>query len=176
MVRYKNQQGVSLIEVLVVAAITMFLIAIGGPSVVESLNRAQVKSVSQETYFLFKQARSQALASSVDISLDFETGSNWCIGMSDSGLCDCTTLNSCSVNGLESVISQDDFDVTSMDSAMFGNDTEVVFDGQRGLALNDAGAVEFSDEQNNQIRVSLNILGRTDICVVSGQIGNYPSC
>jgi len=176
MVRYKNQQGFSLIEVLVVVAITMLLIGLGGPSVVDSLNRAKIKSVSQETYFLFKLARSQALSSSSDISLDFETGDNWCMGLSDAGVCDCTTQDSCMVNGIESVITYKDFNGIEMNSALFGIDKTAIFDGQRGLALNDAGTVEYSDPQNNKIRVSLNVLGRTNICVVTGQIGSYPAC
>lgn len=173
-VRYKTQLGFSLIELMIVVAIVMILVAVGGPSVVDSLSKARLKSASEETFFTFKQARSQALSSSTDVTMSFQTGANWCIGMSTAN-CDCTTANSCQINGLESVIDSDDFSGIEMDSAAFGGDANVLFDSQRGLTIGDSGTVEFSDA-NNQMRVSLNALGRSNICVVSGQIGSYPSC
>lgn len=174
-VTYKNQQGFSLMELMVVVAIVMILVSIGGPAVVDSLSKARLKSVSEETFFTFKRARSESLSSSADITMSFKTGTSWCIGMNSTGNCDCAAANSCLVNGLESVISYTDFSGITMDTAQFGIDKNIVFDGQRGLTMFDTGSVEFSDA-NNQMRVSLNALGRTNICVVSGQIGSYVAC
>jgi len=175
MAQYKNQQGISLIELMIVVAITMLLVSLGGPSIVESLSKARLKSVSEETFFTFKQARSQALASSADVTLSFKTGDDWCIGMNDSGTCNCSTANSCRINGVESVTDYSDFDGIEMDTALFGADQDVFFDGQRGLTINQVGYVDFSDA-HNKMRISLNALGRSNICVVNGQIASYPSC
>lgn len=175
MAQYRNQQGISLIELMIVVAITMLLVSLGGPSVVESLSKARLKSVSEETFFTFKQGRSQALTSSADVTLSFKTGGNWCIGMNDSGTCSCDIVNSCQVNGVESVIDSSEFDGIAMDTATFGTDQDVVFDGQRGLTISHVGFVEFSNTQN-KMRISLNSMGRANMCVVNGQIASYASC
>ncbi|MBF7073790.1 hypothetical protein ISG33_10310 [Glaciecola sp. MH2013] len=173
--KYKSQQGLSLVSVLIASSISLILGAIGGPALVGSMEQARIKGVSEEVYFFVREARSQAIASSTNIDMDVKVGIYWCLGLSDQGNCDCNTANSCKVNDLEKTISYTDYPSIVLTDVDLGGDFKAQFDGERGLALNDSGSMKFSSP-TLAMRVSLNSLGRTQLCSENGQIGSYQSC
>lgn len=172
---HQKEYGFSLLELLIVVSIVALVVMIGAPSVVETQKRYKLKGAVESSYFSMQYARSAAVSSSTDITMQFKDGAQWCIASSDAGVCDCNVVNSCTVNGVEQVVKAADFSQITMDDLSFGANDAAVFDGVRGLAVGNAGSVVLSDGIN-EARLVLSNLGRVRICMQQGQLGAYEPC
>jgi prepilin peptidase dependent protein A/type IV fimbrial biogenesis protein FimT len=169
------QRGVSLLEMMITVSIIAIVVAVQSPSVITMQRSLQLKGALENTYFAFQQARSSAVSSGNDITVDINSGANWCIALSDSGACDCATANSCTVDGVEQIVRSSDYSLITMQDLNFGANNNTVFDSVQGLSLGNAGSIALSDG-TNQGRIALNNMGRSRICVQAGEIGGYAAC
>ncbi|MFC3203831.1 GspH/FimT family pseudopilin [Alteromonas oceani] len=173
----RYQQGLSLIEVLIVVAIISVVLTVTAPSVVSVQKQMAVKGAVENTYFLLQLAKSSAIRQSSDMLVDADvTSTKWCVGVTDTANCDCAVVNSCTVDGREQVVRSADFKQIVMQNLTFDANNQVVFDGVRGMAPQGAALVEFSDEANHSVRMNIAATGRVSMCNVKGDIGSYPAC
>ncbi|MCU7555723.1 GspH/FimT family pseudopilin [Alteromonas sp. ASW11-19] len=171
-----RQQGLTLLELMITVAIVLLLITVGSPAIVSAQRHLSLSGAVENTYFMFQQARSHAVRQSSDIVMDFEgASSSWCIGLTDQADCDCSVVNSCTIDGVDAVLSNDEFPHTWLKSISFDDNDQALIDGRRGLALNSAGSAVLSDSKN-AVRLELNAVGRVKICVTEGELGSYPQC
>jgi Tfp pilus assembly protein FimT len=129
----------------------------------------------ESSYFALQYARSAAISSNTDITVQFKDGLSWCLGTSDVGACDCNLINSCSVGGVEQSISAVNYGQISMQDLKFGANEAAVFDGVRGLAVGNAGSFVLSNG-DVQARLVLSNMGRVRVCMQQGQLGVYRPC
>ncbi|MGS2720300.1 GspH/FimT family pseudopilin [Paraglaciecola aestuariivivens] len=169
------QQGLTLLELLVTIAIISIVVAIGAPSIMQVQKSLQLKGAVQTSYFAFQQARSEAISAGADVTVSLTSGTNWCIGISDSGDCDCNQVNACTINGVEQIVKGSDFNQVSMQDLNFGADSIATFDGVLGFSVGSLGSTVFTDG-SNEVKLNLNNMGRASICVQAGSVGNYSAC
>lgn len=170
-----NQKGLSLLELMIAVAIVAIVVTLGAPAISDVQRGAALSGAVENVYFGMQQARSHAVRQSSDIQVDFTAGQNWCIGTTDQTDCDCAVANSCTVDGVENVLRAQDFPGITLPALAFGTDNQTTFDGTRGLTLNNSGSASFSNGTDT-VRINLNEVGRVHICVVSGELGDYPPC
>ena len=169
------QRGVSLLEMMITVSIIAIVVATQAPSVASMQRSLQLKGALENTYFAFQHARSAAVSSGNDITVDINPGTNWCIALSDTGACDCATVNSCTVDNVEQIVRSSDYSLITMQDLNFGANNNTVFDSVQGLSLGNAGSTVLTDG-TNEGRVALNNMGRSRICVQNGDIGGYQAC
>jgi Tfp pilus assembly protein FimT len=171
----RNFYGITLLELLITISITTLVLTLGVPAILAVQKTMQLKGAIEVSYFAFQQARATAVATRHDIYIAIDASNNWCIALSDQGLCDCTIYDGCTVEGVEQKIQQSDFHLVTLRDLKFGTNSVAVFDGVRGLALGNAGSVVFSDGVN-QAKLILSNMGRIRICVLAGKLGAYDPC
>ena len=169
-----RQKGLTLIELLVAIAIMGLMVTIGAPAILDALKANHVKGAAEASYFSLQYARSVAIAQGADVDIDFQDGANWCVGVSDGGVCDCTMVNSCTVDGIEQRVLAADYGNVTVANITFNNQRSVI-DSRRGLAIGNAGQLEFTDGDNT-LRLVLSNLARPRLCVVAGSISSYEDC
>ena len=169
------QRGISLLELMITVSIIAIVVAIGAPSIASMQRSLQLKGALENTYFAFQNARSAAVSSGNDITVDINSGTNWCVALSDSGVCDCATANSCTIENVEQVVRASDYPLISMQDISFGANNSAIFDSIRGLAIGSAGSTVLTDGANEG-KIILNNMGRIHICVQDGDIGEYAAC
>lgn len=171
---YKSK-GLSLLELLISLTIVGILVSVGGPAFVQYNDERKLKGAVEASYFLLQQARSVAISKGTDVTVDFASGTNWCIGVSDNGDCNCATTNSCTVDGVELVLDATDYSDVVMQSLTFNGANQAEFDGTRGISTGNSGSTVFNNG-DTQVKLILSNMGRARICVVSGQLGTYSAC
>lgn len=163
-----------MLELLITVAVIGITVTLGAPAIIDSFKSQKVKGATQSGYFILQYARSVAISKGNDVTLDFVSGSNWCIGVSDSGPCDCNVANSCLVDNVQQQILEADYAGVEMDNLTFNAGTSVI-DGQRGMAAGNAGSLELTDGDNT-LRLEMSDLARVRICALAGDSGGYPAC
>lgn len=166
--------GISLTELLIVVTVVAITVTLGAPAVLDTFRYQRVKGAAQSGYFMLQYARSMAISTGNDIAIDFVPGSNWCLGLSDSGPCDCNIADSCNVDNVEHLVNAYDYPGVYLSKLTF-DDGLAVIDGRRGMAAGNAGTLELTDGEH-VLRLVMSNLGRVRICAKSGNPGGYPPC
>jgi Tfp pilus assembly protein FimT len=163
-----------LLELLITVAVIGITVTLGAPAIIDSFKSQKVKGATQSGYFMLQYARSVAISKGTDVTIDFVSGNNWCLGVSDSGPCECNVANSCLVDNVEQRVVAADYSGVQMNNLTFNGGTSVI-DGQRGMAAGNAGTLELSDGDNT-LRLVMSNLARVRICSAAGDPGDYPAC
>lgn len=171
----KNQHGISLIELMITVSIIAILVIVGGPAIFAMQKSLQLKAAVETSYFAFQTARATAISLGKDVSVSIVDSTSWCVGLSDSGACDCTILQSCTINSVEQSVKAQDFENISIENVRFGANDLAVFDGIRGISIGNAGSLIFSDGAN-KVKLILSNMGRVRICAAVGDVGRYSPC
>lgn len=166
--------GISLLELLITVAVVSVIITAGAPALIESFRYQRVKAAAQSGYFMLQYARSVAISKGSDVAIDFASGNSWCVGISDSGPCDCTVVQSCTIDDVEQRVTASDYAGVQMSSLTFDMG-EATIDGTHGMAAGNAGTLELSDGENT-LRLVMSNLARLRICTETGYRGGLPSC
>lgn len=167
--------GLTLLELLITISIIALVSSFGAPLVTSIQKDLQLKGAAEVGYFALQQARSSAVSKGKSVSMAFQSGVNWCAALSDSGLCDCSKLNDCTIDGVEQKITYVDFNLIDMQNLKFGKDSMAVFDGLRGLAIGHAGSLVFTNG-SQELKLILSNMGRVRICAVGFAVGGYSKC
>lgn len=170
-----KKQGFTALEALIAVAILGILSAVTIPHLKQFIENSRLKSASEHLYSDIKLAHSEAIKNQSDMYISFQTGASWCYGMSDTGACDCSTANDCTVSGNETVVSSDQF--TSVSLAIGGLNASggisyFTLDSTRGT-VDITGTATFSTS-GKSITVNVNKMGNPNIC--SPDINGYSAC
>lgn len=167
--------GFTLLELLITVAIVTIILVSGVPATINLIEQKRFEFAVQNSYFLLMKGKAQAVSLNRDVTVQFNSVSPWCIGLSDSGPCDCKALSSCTVNGVTEVLNAEDFPGITMQDVDFNGGASFVFDGVRGLNLSSPGGYALS-RGTTVVEVEVNSVGRVNICVEQGELGGYESC
>lgn len=177
-----HQKGFTLIELLITVVVLGILLALGAPNLFSVLETRKLKGAGESVMADLQFAKAETIKRNTPVILSFVNGASdtWCYGLAVNAACDCATLNSCSIDGIERVTRGTDFDGPSL-TANFngGTATETGFEPVRGSPENLAGSTSngtvIVQASGHDVRVILSSFGRIRICSTTGA-GGYASC
>lgn len=165
--KLKQYRGVTTLELMVAIAIVGIITMLAIPMFSYFLNNNTLKAATERLYHDLNYARSEAIKRQQAVNVIFQSGSNWCYGLTTATSCNCLVVNNCNLGQ----VSYNDFYDTSL--GVSGISTITSFDGSRGLAST-TGTLSFSTSDGDSTSISLNKLGITSIC--SDKLSEYPGC
>lgn len=172
--RKSPRAGFTLIELMLGITVLAILLALAIPAFTGQFQKQRLKGAAERLASEIQFARSEAVAGNQNITVKVQGGTDWCIGLSDAGPCDCSV--DCQIDGDDRMVPASTFDDVIMDPY----DEAVTFDGVRGLPVAPPPADPFFFEGENAMRagVRINQLGSVTVCSPAGdhKVGEYPDC
>lgn len=164
-----RQLGLTLIELMIVIAITAILVAMTVPAFSDFLLTQRARGGAESLVAALQNTKSQAIKTNQVTRIVFQPSGTgvehantaWCYGMTDIGAvtCDCSVSPSDCVAG--SIVDGDDF---SNVTVRFNASQERRFDPVLGDANGSQGTVIFNAGNNKEVGVTLSRIGRIVIC------------
>jgi len=181
--KVKLNQGVTLIELMVIIALISISLMIATPSFSGFFAKQKLRGLGGELLFFTKLAKAEAAKQSSETYIVFNrtNATSWCIGLSEDTVdCDCSTANSCVVDDIERVVSSADYGGVSFDSNNFptlGSYKVITISPYKGRSA--AGTATFSitaDGVTKDLSLVRSVMGREIICSPSDNSMRYPVC
>ena len=176
-----TQKGFTLIELLIAVVILGILVAIAAPSMYQILEGRKLKGAAENLYADLMFAKTETIKRNNEVILSFGgTSPAWCYGLKEVATCDCATANDCSIDGIEKVVTNEQYGDTTLLAAFPGGPPEETgFEPLRGFSENSSGSfsngtVTFTNDGREAV-IIINTLGRVRICSDTG-FGGYEPC
>ena len=174
---YCYRRGITLIELMITLAVFVVLIVIGGVSYSHLFSQHALLQRTDRVYHFLRLANSQAVKFNKRIYVPFcqlGTTGIWKMAMSEQAYCDCFSVNSCQLNGVEVVEDLADGKVifTSPSAVTFAND-QVSFSPMR-FGIN-PGSVTLSDVSGTKLKVIQSTM-RLKVCSPEKDQLGYKKC
>jgi type IV fimbrial biogenesis protein FimT len=175
MIRKPQNDGFTLLELMVTIAVIAIIVTIGIPSFQALIDRNRLRGATENLFVDLNFARSESIKQNRRVAVYFsEPSASWCYGIDDNidpdNLCDCAASPAnCTVNGIQKVVSSTDYPGVVLNENLF-TDYVVGFDPTRGLPA-EGNAFSTLDSETNRVtfqsaslgkngRVELSVLGR----------------
>jgi type IV fimbrial biogenesis protein FimT len=159
-------RGLTLIELMVVIAITAILASLAVPSFGRQMARSHLKSAAERMAADMAEARFESVRRGMPMTLHFEPGSQWCYTVSASERCTCGAPHHCAVRHVKG----SDHKGVSLEAPF-----DLRFDPAQGAA-SVAAAARLRSADGETLRVEMTRLGRAKICAPDASTMNYPRC
>ena len=150
------QRGFTLIELIVVVALTAILLILVAPSFIDQMGRRQIEGAATELTSDLQFARSQAVDGGSSATTVLTTSANGYTVTSATTMGGLTTFKTVSLGPGLSIT----------------NPVTVTFDGLRGMA-NASNMTLQSTKTSAQLTASVSAMGRVSICSLDGSLKGY---
>ena len=167
--RRSHQKGLTLVEILIALLVVAILAAASIPYMGHYLNMRRVEGGAQAVYADLMLAHKHATTQQAAVTVVFQTGANWCVGLSSAGSCDCATAGNCNLGHTTSA----SYKNVSLSASGFGGGTSTVLSASRGTATT-TGTLTLT-VGSDAINVELNQMGFARMCANNG-IGGFDPC
>jgi len=168
--------GVTLVELLIVLAITAILLTTAIPTFADMLERYRVRAATEKLFLYLHHAKSEAIKRNQRIHLTFNSsngGAVWCYGLKIDATCDCTIEGSCQIDGVQKVINSSEFAGVSIEPHISLPGNHFIFENVRWIMASTYGHVRFISSRGKQARVIVSRMGRIRTCSPHGS-ANIP--
>lgn len=157
--------GLTLVELLVVMAISSVLLAAAIPAFISLVNASRLRGAADILVADFRLTMTESTKRGDDVLVSFQRdsdGSNWCYGLSVNASCNCRVANSCLINSAEHVVRGTDFSGVSATPTH----SNYWFKPKRSTVT--AGNILFTAQDGKQVKVLVSGYGRIRPCSPSG--------
>ena len=170
-----NSYGLTLVELLVVVAISAILLAVAIPSFFSLINASRLRGAADILMADFRLTMTESSKRGDNVLVSFQRdsdGSNWCYGLSALTSCNCREANSCLINDAEHVVRGTNF------AGILATPTHSNYWFKPKRATITAGNITFTARDGKQLRVLVSGYGRIRPCSPSGNsnISGVPIC
>lgn len=158
-----RHQGFTLLEAAITVAVLAIIAAAAIPNYSSYLAKQRLRHVAELLEQDLRRARTLSVDEGKNIHVSFQSGAQWCWGLSRQSPCDCATgLPRCELSGE----SHHDHKRVLLQSGQ-----GVTFQAGMGRALG-WSRIGISNDRNQQLHIDLNPLGRPSICGTDARKGS----
>jgi type IV fimbrial biogenesis protein FimT len=170
-------RGFTALELLIVVTIVAVLLTVTIPSFRGFLAKKRVEGVASELTTDLQFARSAAVARNTEVRLTFVTASCYVIHLSTLNL---TALTACPPTANAALLKVVELQAGT-NASFSGAPAFVEFDPVRGMAVTDTANTGASIDTVSsagawQLRNTVTLLGKVNLCSPGGSVGGYASC
>jgi len=175
-----QQEGFTLIEMMIVVAIVAIILSLAVPSFNDFFEKNRLKRATEAVYGLVVSAKAESAMRDADMQVTINAG-EWCVGYATTANCNCTLSNPSAVGACAVPVAGTDV-LKVVDGLDFPDVTlatnygaSVAFNRLRGTAP--GGTLNFVSG-NWQLDLVISNEGRLRLCVPAGATATlgYPSC
>lgn len=173
-----KSKGLSLLELMLTLTLLTLLLTLATPSYQQLLEQRRLRSAAETLASELQFAKLEAIKTNSVIKVDFTVShaKSWCYGISTTN-CNCRQSYSCQLNGIEHVVSSEEFPNIAINQIQPWNGT-ATFNPNHGT-MNAGGATLYSE--HFKIRVTSSDFGRIKICNPNdlsdkADFSGYPKC
>jgi type IV fimbrial biogenesis protein FimT len=169
-------RGFTLIELMVVVAITAILLAAAAPSFTSFFDKQRVKNAASQLYGDLQFARSEAVQRNRKVKITFaSTTTAWCyIIHTEDDTCTCSNSNSaggsCTTSANNNLKHVAGSDFKSISLTLPSGVSSFTFEPQRGGldGVTGSSVITFTGTGSASVATGLNPLGRVRVCAPAG--------
>ena len=168
-IMFEAKAGVTLVELLVALAIVAILAVVAIPFLGHYLDMRRIEGAAQAIHADVILARQHAISEQAPVTLVFQSGANWCTGITTASTCNCTNAGSCNLGQTLGASYGD----VNLSLSGFSSGSQAIFSSSRGV-LSTAGTVTLAIGSNS-VNVELNQMGVPRLCSANG-VGGFSAC
>ncbi len=176
MIASNAQRGFTLIELIVVMIVLGILLSMAVPSFTGLMDSIRVKRAGDAVSAFLVNAKSEAIKRNTTVRAVVQvanSGTTWCVGMTTASTCDCQTVNSCQIDGVDRTVSSTAYKKIVLNEPDTGH--AFVFSALRGTVTGNE-TVELESDNAQKLNVVVGMTGRIRLCSPDGSAGGYPTC
>lgn len=159
--------GVTIIELLIVLAISVILVIIAVPAYISYTQKNRLTGAANRLYFMLTYAQSEALKQNSNVYVSIQTGSTWCYGINVGATCNCASTTC----GLGVVAAGNAGQLTLTATGLVSN--AIMFDPTHG-EVQAAATLTFTTPGSVAITAQVVRTGAVRLC--SSQVEGYQAC
>lgn len=168
-------QGLTLVELLVVMAMSAILMTVAIPSFISLVNANRLRGAADVLLADLRLSVTESSKRGDNFLVTFQQssdGSNWCYGLSVHAICNCRETGSCLIDGAERVTLGANY------SGILATPTHSSYWFKPRRSTVTAGNITFTAQDGKQVKVLLSGYGRMRPCSPSGNsnISGVPIC
>jgi type IV fimbrial biogenesis protein FimT len=160
-------RGLTLIELMVVLAITAVLMTLAVPSFGAQVSRQRLKSAAEALAADLAEARFEAARRGSALHVQFAQGPAWCWSVATTSGCDChVPQQRCQVKAVQSA---------EHPGVSLAQSSNALFDPANGSSVGNGTAL-LRSARGDELQVGLTRLGRVRVCAPQSAALGYPRC
>lgn len=176
--RRLKQQGMTLIELMVVMGILGVLASLAIPSLRGFQERYRLEGYAMALVTDIHYVRSESVALNKGLRISFGTdagGTCYLIHSGNTTNCTCNSNGTAQCSDTTNSIQKSVGLATDLGIRVQSNVSSILFDPSRGTST-PAGSINVIGQSGNSIRQVVNIMGRTRTCSPQGTVSGYKVC
>ncbi len=173
-----EQQGVSLVEIMIVVSVMVITMRLAVPSFQEFQERRRLEGYATEMITDIQYVRSEAVTRNKGMRISFGTdtgGTCYLLHTGDAGDCSCSSGGSAQCSDPSNSTLKSVGVAASQGVRLQANVASMLFDPIRGT-VTPTGSVNLITNSGKTIRQVVNITGRTRTCSPQGSVSGYTVC